>query len=80
VTKTLVFAGEGAALYSVPFWGGGPVFRAYDKKTGEIIWEYTLPADTTGVPMSYMVGGKQYIAVTIGARNHPAELVALTLP
>ena len=36
-----------------------------------------LPAATCGNPMTYMVNGKQYIAVSIGA---PAELVALALP
>ena len=41
VTKTLLFAGEG--------WGGQPVFRAYDKATGEIIWETQIPAGTQAV-------------------------------
>jgi quinoprotein glucose dehydrogenase len=30
VTKTLVFAGEGAALLATPTYAGGPMFRAYD--------------------------------------------------
>jgi hypothetical protein len=30
--------------------------------------------------MTFMAGGKQYIVVAIGARNVPAELVALALP
>lgn len=80
VTKTLLFAGEGGGLFAVPSWSGGPMFRAYDKKTSEIVSEFQLPANQTGVPMTYMVGGKQYIVVAVGARNQPAELVALTLP
>ena len=80
VTKTLVFAGEGAGLHSVPAWGGGPMFRALDKKTGQILWEFKLPSNQSGVPMTYMIKDRQYIAVAVGGRNQPAELVALALP
>ena len=55
-------------------------FRAYDKMTGEMVHEIELPANQTGNPMTYMLDGKQYIVMAIGARGHPAELVALTLP
>jgi hypothetical protein len=30
--------------------------------------------------MTYMLDGRQYIVVAIGARGFPAELVALALP
>ena len=40
----------------------------------------TLPASTCGNPMTYMVNGKQYIAVSTGSRSTPGELVALSLP
>ena len=30
--------------------------------------------------MTYMLGGQQDIVVAVGARDDPAELVALTLP
>ena len=80
VTKTLVFAGEGSGLFAAPRDTGGPMFRAHDKLTGEVISELELPANQTGLPMSYLVDNKQYIVVTVGARNHPAELVALSLP
>ena len=39
-----------------------------------------LPQSTTGVPMTYMHKGKQYIVVATGARGVPAELIALALP
>lgn len=80
VTKTLVFAGEGSGLSSEPRESGSPIFRAYDKKTGEIVWQFKLPANQSGVPMTYMIAGKQYIVVAVGAPNTPAELVALSLP
>jgi quinoprotein glucose dehydrogenase len=34
----------------------------------------------TGVPMTYMVGGRQFIVLAVGAAGVPAELVALALP
>ena len=82
VTKTLVFLGEGMGLGAarIPAWGGGKMFRAYDKKTGQVIWETALPGGTTGAPMTYMVNGKQYIVVAVGWEGQPAELVALALP
>jgi len=80
VTKTLVFAGEGSGLFATPQGSGGRMFRALDKMTGATIWEMELPANQSGVPMTYMVDGKQYIVVAVGAPNHPGEFVALTLP
>jgi quinoprotein glucose dehydrogenase len=79
VTKTVLFAGQGSGLFAVPPGSGGPMFTAYDKKTGEVISEFKLPANQSGLPMTYMVNGRQYIAVAVGARGAPAELVALTV-
>jgi quinoprotein glucose dehydrogenase len=75
VTKTLLFAGEG--------WGGQPMFRAYEKATGQIIWEGRIPAGTqASLPMTYMHKGRQYIVFTAGdaATSSPAQLVAFALP
>ena len=72
ITKTLLFSGEGR--------GGDPWFRAYDKKTGEVVAEIELPAQTNHPPMTYMHNGKQYIVMPVAAPGHPAELVALALP
>ncbi len=71
VTKTLLIAGEG--------WGGAPTIRAYDKKSGAIVAELSIPGMMGSMPMTYMVNGKQYIAFTVGSRAEPAELVALAL-
>ena len=85
VTKSLVFLGEGGRTGVVvlnPIWGGGggKMFRAYDKLTGEVAWEKELPGGTTAAPMSYMVDGKQYIVLTLGWEDMPSEYVALALP
>ena len=71
VTKTLLIAGEG--------WGGAPVIRAYDKKTGAVLAEVQIPGQMGSMPMTYMVNGKQYIAFTVGTPTEPAELIALAL-
>lgn len=76
VTSSLLFAGEGAGLYGGQT-GGGPMFRAHDKASGEIIFEFELPAKQTGLPMTYMIDNIQYIVVPIGDAGHPGELVAL---
>lgn len=78
ITKTLLFAGEGSGLY-VSDGGGGNKFRAYNKKTGAILSELTLPANQSGIPMTYSINGKQYIVLAVGAVGHPGELVALSL-
>jgi quinoprotein glucose dehydrogenase len=92
VTKTLLFVGEGSDAMvgaarippDMPFDTaanyGEPWFRAYDKATGEVLAEIELPAGTTGAPMTYMHGGKQYIVVAVGGREREPEWVALSLP
>jgi quinoprotein glucose dehydrogenase len=76
LTKSLLFAAEGAGLYGGQT-GGGKMFRAHDKATGEILAEIELPAKQTGLPMTYAIDGVQYIVVPIGDTGHPGELVAL---
>lgn len=41
-------------------------FRAFDAQTGEILWQQRTSSGVTGVPTSYAVDGKQYIAVQSG--------------
>jgi len=79
VTKSLLFAGEGSGLFAVPPGSGGPMFRAHDKKTGDIVSEFKLPANQSGIPMTYLAGSKQFIVVAVGAVGTPAEFVALTV-
>jgi quinoprotein glucose dehydrogenase len=82
VTKTLLFSGEGAASFAIAasLHGGGPWLHAWDKRTGERVADIKLPSHQSGVPMSYMLSGKQYIVVAVSTVNQPSELVALTLP
>jgi alcohol dehydrogenase (cytochrome c) len=41
-------------------------FRAFDAATGEVLWQSTLGAALSSTPVSYSVGGQQYIAVVAG--------------
>jgi quinoprotein glucose dehydrogenase len=40
--------------------------RAFDKKTGKVVWEYQLPAGGFSTVISYEVDGTQYIALAVG--------------
>jgi len=49
--------------------GGGTndrKFRAFDAKTGDILWETRLNSGVIGVPSSFEVDGKQYVSVVSG--------------
>jgi quinoprotein glucose dehydrogenase len=61
VTDSFLFAGEGS--------GGQPIFHAYDKATGENVWEMPLPAGPqSSLPMTYMHEGRQYIILATNGR------------
>ncbi|WP_409014441.1 PQQ-binding-like beta-propeller repeat protein [Dyadobacter sp. CY327] len=58
--------------------------RAFDSKTGKIVWEYKLPAGGFATPVTYMVNGKQYIAIAAGGARYGLKAggtyVAFALP
>ena len=41
-------------------------FRAFDAKTGQILWDTRLATSVQGFPVSFSANGRQYIAVTTG--------------
>jgi quinoprotein glucose dehydrogenase len=41
-------------------------FRAFDAKTGEKLWETTLPAGGYATPTTYSVAGRQFVVVACG--------------
>lgn len=79
VTKTLVIAGESGVI-TLPNGQKGAKLRAYDKATGKDAGEVPMPGGQTGTPMTYSVGGKQYIVVAVGAAGIPAQFIAYRLP
>ena len=54
-------------------------FRAFDVKTGKILWETRLGTSVQGFPVSFSVGGKQYIAVTTGLGGGSPRQVPATI-
>ena len=49
---------------------------AYDKETGDVLGAVDMRSRPLGTTMTYEVGGKQYVALTLA----DATLVALALP
>ena len=93
VTRTLLFSGEGSSgrggggnrlpegmSPNLLPGGGENVLRAFDKKSGEVVWRYDLGARTTGAPMTYLHEGRQYLVVAVGGPEVVPGLVALALP
>ena len=74
VTKTLL-------IYALTTGGttGGPRLVALDKATGEELASVDLPRGAIGTPMTYLLDGRQYIALTVGGSPVP-ELIAFALP
>ncbi|HXG64995.1 MAG TPA: pyrroloquinoline quinone-dependent dehydrogenase [Blastocatellia bacterium] len=60
-------------------------FRAFDKETGKLLWEYKLPAGGYAAPCTYMVNGRQYVVIAAGGGGKPRTkagdaYVAFALP
>jgi alcohol dehydrogenase (cytochrome c) len=55
------------------------MFKAVDVKTGKVLWEKKLDTSVQGFPVSYSIGGKQYIAVTTGKGGGSPWLVPNTI-
>jgi len=59
-------------------------FRAFDKRTGRLLWETTLPAPGYATPSTFAVRGRQFVVVAagggkLGSKSSDAY-VAFTLP
>jgi quinoprotein glucose dehydrogenase len=59
-------------------------FHAYDKLTGTLLWETTLPAAGNATPSTYTINGKQYVVIVCGGGKNGApsgsSIVAFALP
>jgi quinoprotein glucose dehydrogenase len=79
VTKTLLIAGENG-VFTTPSGARGAMLRAYDKATGKDVGAVLMPAPQSGSPMTYLLGGRQYIVVAVSGGNYSGELLAFRLP
>jgi quinoprotein glucose dehydrogenase len=60
-------------------------FRAFDKRTGRILWETQLPAGGYATPSTYMVNGRQFVVIAACGAGKPGtppgdSFVAFALP
>ena len=59
-------------------------FRAFDKRTGKLLWETPLPASGNATPSLYVVDGRQYVVIACGGGKNGAPsggtYVAFALP
>ena len=84
--KTTWLFEQRAATMSLVATGGGLVFggdvngrfRAFDQDTGEVLWEINLGSPVSGFPISYAVGGRQYVAVGTGSGGTATHFMGLT--
>ncbi len=61
---------------------GGDVnrrFKAFDDRTGEVLWETILSAPVSAHPVSYGVDGRQYVAVPVGGATAVPERRVLSV-
>jgi quinoprotein glucose dehydrogenase len=56
--------------------------RAFDKSTGKLVWQTSLPALANATPSTYQVNGKQYVVISVGgtSENPSGSIMAFALP
>ncbi|MFH5834160.1 PQQ-binding-like beta-propeller repeat protein [Halalkalibaculum sp. DA384] len=86
-TGTLNMGGAVATAGNLVFIGAtmDEKFRAFDKRTGDILWEFKLPAGGYATPSIYQIDGKQYIVIAAGGGAKPGtplgkSVIAFALP
>jgi alcohol dehydrogenase (cytochrome c) len=55
------------------------VFKAVDVRTGAVLWQTRLATSVQGFPVSFSIGGKQYVAVSTGLGGGSPRQVPLTI-
>lgn len=60
-------------------------FRAYDKRTGKLLWQTVLPAPGNATPSTYRANGRQFVVIAAGGGRPPraeagSKIVAFALP
>ncbi|MFY0654574.1 MAG: pyrroloquinoline quinone-dependent dehydrogenase [Cyclobacteriaceae bacterium] len=67
-TGTESYGGPIATAGGLIFIGGSKdeKFRAFHKDTGDILWEYQLPAGGYATPATYQIDGRQYVVIAAG--------------
>lgn len=68
ITGTENFGGTIVTEGGLVFIGGtkDEKFHAFDKTTGKLLWEYKLPAGGYSTPTTYLMNGRQFVAIAAG--------------
>ncbi|MDR0788554.1 MAG: PQQ-binding-like beta-propeller repeat protein [Gemmatimonadota bacterium] len=76
LTGVLSTAGNLAFVGDIDRW-----FRAFDVRTGEILWQTRLGTSVQGHPVTFSIDGKQYVAVTASlGGTSPRSVPAVVTP
>jgi len=85
-TGTFNMGGPIVTAGGLVFLGGSmdEMFRAFDKETGEVLWETKLPAGGYATPATFEIEGEQYLVIAAGGGGKPGTrpgdaFVAFTL-
>lgn len=86
-TGTESFGGTIVTAGGLVFIGGtlDEMFHAFDKTTGELLWQHKLPAGGYATPSTYSVDGRQFVVIPASGggklRTEPGDsIVAFSLP
>lgn len=60
-------------------------FRAFDARTGQVVWQTRLPYAGVATPITYAVDGRQYVVIASSGARDPkgpqgSAYVAFVLP
>jgi quinoprotein glucose dehydrogenase len=85
LTKTLLFAIQAdESPKDMMRMGNKGNIAAWDKTTGELLWEHEIAPTPHGNPMTYLWQGRQYVVVSGGGGLAgtilPSEVIAFALP
>ncbi|MDT0689077.1 family 16 glycoside hydrolase [Salegentibacter sp. F188] len=86
-TGSKSFGGPVSTAGDVVFQAGTPdeKIRAFSTHSGEVLWEYQLPAGGYATPSVYMIEGKQYVVIAAGGggkngTKYGDSIIAFALP
>jgi quinoprotein glucose dehydrogenase len=81
------FGGPVATSGGIVFIAGTPdeKIRAFETHSGNVLWEYKLPAGGYATPSVYVIDGKQYVVIAAGgggknATKYGDSIIAFALP
>ncbi|MGC3945123.1 MAG: PQQ-binding-like beta-propeller repeat protein [Chryseolinea sp.] len=62
---------------------GDHIFRAFDQRTGKVLWQQELPGMASSIPSTYAIGNTQYVVISVNAQsdnNFKGGYIAFAIP